>query len=55
MSDDQHRNPLPELLQLIANVDFGINNHPITHRRALIALVDFVREYDAIILDELDR
>jgi hypothetical protein len=54
--------PLPEFSQLIANASrasFPMSNRmpandlPVEHRRALIALIDFVREYDIIILAEL--
>lgn len=66
-ADMSELNPLPEFSRLIvraARATYALNNIPAhdlqqsviarKERQALIALVDFVRDYDSIILHELE-
>jgi hypothetical protein len=60
MSDDPE-NPIPEFSHLLSQAyraSFALDTGAEAtneHRHALVALVDFVREYDGVILTKLNK
>lgn len=57
-----NNNPIAEFSELIARASrasFTLEQQPVAqlpteHRRALVALIDFIREYDSVLLRNLN-